>query len=279
MHDCVIVGAGPAGLCAGIQLRRAGYNIVVLEKKRVGGLALNANLIENYLGFPKGISGKELVKIFDEQRKKLGVPVLLKEAKEISKNGKYFEIITNKEKFIAKSVLVATGTRAKKANIPVDKDISKKVFYEIADIPKLSPGKKFIIIGGGDAAFDYALNLAGKGHYVEILVKNKVKCLGLLKERVKKHKNTSFCINVEPKKIIKKGSGIEVVCKNKSFIGNYIIIAAGRLPEMPKLNLRSRGLFLTGDVVYGKFRQVHIATGDALLQAMRIVNYLENGKA
>ena len=197
----------------------------------------------------------ELIKLFDKQRKEIGVPVLLKDVKEVKKVRKHFEIITNKEKFVSKSVLVATGTQAKKANIPVEKEISKKIFYEITEIPKLNSRKKFIIIGGGDAAFDYALNLAKK-HKVEILVKNKIKCLGLLEKRVKKHKNCSFSQGMEPKKILKNGSKIEVVCKNKSFVGDYVLIATGRSPIMPKLNLESPGLFLTGDVVYGKFEAI-----------------------
>ena len=73
MYDVVVVGAGPAGISASIQLKRSGIEPLLLEKDETGGLLLNANLVENYPGFPDGVSGEILAEIFSKHLKKVGV--------------------------------------------------------------------------------------------------------------------------------------------------------------------------------------------------------------
>ena len=77
------MGGGPGGIAAAIQLKRSGIEPILIEKGEVGGLLLNANLVENYLGFPEGISGRELVGLFKEQLERIGVSVKFEEVKKL----------------------------------------------------------------------------------------------------------------------------------------------------------------------------------------------------
>ena len=275
VYDCIIVGAGPSGIAASIQLQRSGHKILLIEKNKIGGLARNANLIENYLGFPKAIPGKDLVKLFKQQLKKHRIKTLKQEVLEVNEKGKLFKITTNQSTLYSKTLIIATGTTPKKAKILCEGKLKNKIFYEIADLPKIKSKKKFTIIGSGDAAFDYALNLAKK-HKITILTK-KPTCLDLLKQRVEKHKNITLRQGTVVKKIKECSGKIEVITKDKTLTTNYIMIATGRKPLVPrtKIHKNKHELFFVGDVGYGKFRQIHIATGDGLLQAMRISKLLK----
>ena len=73
-YDCIIIGAGPAGVAAAVHMKRTGLNIVLIEKKNIGGLLRNANLIENYLGFPEGISGKRFAGCLRRHLQRLRIP-------------------------------------------------------------------------------------------------------------------------------------------------------------------------------------------------------------
>ena len=102
----VIIGAGPAGLTAAMQLERQGISPVVLERNQVGGLLLNANLVENYPGFVEGVSGPDLVKLFSRQAERLGVNVSQEEALSVEIKSGIFHIVTNNREIKA-GILVA----------------------------------------------------------------------------------------------------------------------------------------------------------------------------
>lgn len=81
IYDCIIIGAGPAGLIASVQLKRDNFNVMLIEKNAIGGLLKNSNLVENYLGFPNGITGTELVKVFKNQLRSSGLNPIHAEVK------------------------------------------------------------------------------------------------------------------------------------------------------------------------------------------------------
>lgn len=275
IYDCAVIGAGPAGIIASIQLKRYGYTVILFEKKQLGGLLRNANNIENYLGFSKGISGKDLGLIFSKHLHSFGIEPVKAEVISIKKQT-VFEICTKTKTYKAKSVLIATGTIPKKLKIPgEDELVGSKVFYEIADLPFHGAKKEILIIGGGDVAFDYALNLSEGGHNPTIIMRSVTQCLPILKKRADK-KKIIYVENVTPLSIQNK-SKVEVICANKTFKADAVLIAVGREPITPYLEvLNTDGLFFAGDVKNKKYKQIHIATGDALKTAMNIAHYLQN---
>ena len=94
IYDCIIIGAGPAGIVAAIQLKRSGRNVILFEKEKVGGLLRNANLIENYVGVGSGMIGNDLIEVFKKQLEEQNICVVKEEVIDIKKED-VFEIKTN----------------------------------------------------------------------------------------------------------------------------------------------------------------------------------------
>jgi len=291
LHDAAIVGAGPAGVAASVYLKRAGFDIVLFEKNEVGGLLNNAHIVENYPGFPRGIKGFELSKLFSSQLNRWNIRPIKSEVTEISMDGNDFLLSFDDKQDSFKSVILAPGTVPKQIGIPgEDKFVGRFVFYEVKNLlPLVKPGSSCIVIGGGDAAFDYSLNLAEKNATVDLFYRSEMpKCLPLLLKRV----NISGYIKQHPLhipvKICEKEGKIKVVfdSKNKnesSYYADFVLIACGRKPNEDLISKdfmenNISGFFIAGDVRTGKFRQTGIAVGQGIQAAMKAEEYLR-GKA
>lgn len=289
--EIAIIGAGPAGITAGIQLKRASFNPTIFEKNEIGGLLINASLVENYPGFPKGISGIELVEIFKRHIKKSNIKIIKTEVIKIIPKKDYFEIQTQNKNYNFHTVIVATGTIPKRINVIGEKNLyHKKIFYEIKNLPKLNGNENFVIIGSGDVAFDYALNLAGKGISSKILYQKKtLKCLPLLGERAEKEIKIEMCPETKILKFFKKDEKIQTTYNNSdkefTITSDFVLVAIGRKPNYdilpnsikPKIGKNGKteipGLYLAGDVTKN-YRQVGIVVGSGLSTAMDINDYI-----
>ncbi|MDP3185374.1 MAG: NAD(P)/FAD-dependent oxidoreductase, partial [Anaerolineales bacterium] len=166
--ETLIIGAGPAGIATAIQLKRFGLPPILLEKDRVGGLLRNANLVENYPGFPNGIPGPKLIALFEKQTRRVGAEVTFDEVTRLDYDGEVFLVDTTRNTFSAKYVIVATGTKPKPLPIKIPAQVEGKVFSEVWPLAGVK-NKRILVVGAGDAAFDYALNLASRENTVTIL--------------------------------------------------------------------------------------------------------------
>ena len=293
VEDVTIIGAGPAGIAAAIQLKRHGITPVVLERDSIGGLLRNANLVENYPGFPEGIPGLELVDLFEEQVKRVSLDIRREEVISVGFEGGVFLVETTVARFQTRILVAASGTKPRRFDdLEIHPEYEDKVFYEV--FPLLGErGKEAAIVGAGDAAFDYALNLSRKNR-VTILNRTKaLKCLALLWERAMENSNIKYLENTEIKKLrTKSGKAMTLECTGPNGLFeleiDYLIGAIGREPNLDFLSsavagqiegLRSQGiLFLIGDVKNERYRQTSIAVGDGIMAAMQIANNLrENG--
>jgi thioredoxin reductase (NADPH) len=285
VSDAVIIGAGPAGIAASIYLKRAGIEAVLIEKGETGGLLRSANLVENYPGFPGGISGAKLVSLFKEQMEALGIsPVeALAESVKTLKGG--FRIDTDHGTFYSRNVLVGTGTRPKEMRLEgADGPAGKRITYDVNALP----GKgRVLIIGGGDAAFDYALNLDSRGRETIIITRSKPRCLRLLSDRVKKEKIT-VAVGCAPLSVKMNEGRIELFCRSgertRTFDGDLMLMAVGRVPNTEILDGAAKGVkvkgrgpetnvpgvYAIGDVLGGSYRQTGIAVGSGVLAAMMV---------
>jgi thioredoxin reductase (NADPH) len=291
LNDVAVIGAGPAGIASAFYLKRAGFEPLVLEKGDIGGLLLNANLVENYPGFPGGISGRALVESFQKQLSRLGIAVTKANVESVFHKEGVFHLIYNENEVLARSVIVATGTKPKKLDIPGENELlQRKLFYEVKDIPQPEKNDTYVIIGGGDAAFDYALNIANEVKSVDIIFRGKhPKCIPLLSERVSAIENIRPHPNIVPR-AFEENDG--VVTKGISasgeieFPSDYVMVAAGRepnvdlLPELAVIKINedggceTPGLFIAGDVRRKNKRQVGIAVGDGIICAMSVSEFL-----
>jgi thioredoxin reductase len=292
--DVVIIGAGPAGITAAIQLKRYGISFVLLEKGRVGGLLWNANLVENYPGFPNGISGPALVALLVQQMARLDVEVRCGEAVALDYDEFGLLVNTRESTYHPRCVVVATGTQPRPFSLPVSPDARGRVVRDVMPLLDVE-GKHVAIIGAGDAAFDHALNMAKKRNSVTILNRGPdVQCLSLLKTRVDQEPAISYRggIAVREVKSDKMAGKLQIECQADGQIeqieADFLVLAIGRDPQLDFLSaglrakeqeLMNQGrLYFVGDVHNGLLRQMAIAAGDGLRAAMQIEAALREGR-
>lgn len=269
-----IIGSGPAGMAAAIQLQRYGINFVLFEAETKNSLLLNAHKVENYLGFPKGISGTELLGIFEQQLLSQGVkakPEKIIAADYLEKN-QLFQLSTSKSEYFASCLIIATGTKPKKVTAfdSLNQAEKNKIGYDVYPL-LTSKNKKIAIIGAGDTAFDYALNLLENNNEVTIFNRGtEIKALPCLRDEVFNHKNFHYFPSATSQRLL-------------SQLNNYdnLLLAIGREPakdfytnnlrEVEKKLVQSKKLYLAGDVKNDIYRQTAIAVGDGVKAAMKII--------
>ena len=156
MYDTIIIGGGPAGITASLYIKRAGFNVLVITK---GESALNkAKKIENYYGFEKPISGRVLIENGEKQAKALGVNILKKEVIGIKyTNDNNYEVITanqtQNERYIAKTIVLATGANRNKPNIKgVQEYEGKGISYCAICDAAFYKNKDVAVLGNGEYA-------------------------------------------------------------------------------------------------------------------------------
>lgn len=274
-----IIGAGPAGIACAIQLKRYEIDFIIFERNKPGGLLRNANLVENYLGFPEKITGEELVNLFCRQLEFNNINPTKENVESIDyKDG--FSIKTNKSRYQSEILIVASGTKPKRLNIKIPPNTKSKIFYEVVALKKLN-GEKIGIIGSGDAGFDYAIGLSKKNKIIIFNRTDKHKCLPILFKRCMENKNIMYITNFEITKIQLKNKKLVLHPKNKKSVSvDYLIVAIGREPNLDflsknikhklKMLEKNKKLYMIGDVKNKIFRQTAIAVGNGIKTAMEI---------
>lgn len=255
-----VIGAGPAGLAAYGQLELYGISPLVFEKDVPGGLLLNANCVQNYPGVRKGIQGRELAAKFQ-----IPANILKKEVLSLKRlpSGSY-ELNTEKNTYHFDAVIAAPGTKPVRINVP-GFPVSR-VYYEVKNIP-CNLYNSAAVIGGGDAALDYALTLS-KAMTVNVYARNGFK------------KALPHLINtVENSSRITLHPGIDQPATHTE---DMVLVACGREPDVAFISADllcsppADGSFhLCGDCVNGIHRQTAIAVGNGVMAAMKTAEYLK----
>ena len=288
--DILIIGAGPAGLTAAIQLKRYGFTPILLERDHVGGLLRNANRVENYPGFPNGIPGPKLIALFEKQTRRVGVEVTFDKVTRLDYDGEVFLVDAIHNTFSAKYVIVATGTKPKQLPVKIPAQVEGKVFSEVWPLVGVK-NKHIIIVGAGDAAFDYALNLSRKNTVTILNRGHETSCLPLLEKWAAENPSIVYRAGVAVRGIEadKTAGRLRVACVRRdgdaTLDCDYLIFAIGREPWLDFLTesvkmqertlIESGKLYFVGDVHNGPFRQTAIAAGDGLRAAMQIYANME----
>jgi thioredoxin reductase (NADPH) len=260
--------------CA-LQLCRYGIRPLVFEKNEAGGLLRNANLIENYLGFPDGITGSELVRLFKEQVKNISLKIRREEVISVKFNKRLFSVQTKEKAYESYYLVLASGSVPKKlVNL---------------NFPSEGENKNIVIIGAGDLAFDFALNLGKKNSVVILNRSAEVKCIPLLLERVRKQNHIKYFENTVINEVTIENCNMYIEYKSGNSIGklraDYLIPAIGRELNNKLLfngfnkisgELEQKGLFYKiGDVKNINYRQTSIAAGDGIKAAMKIYGLIK----
>ncbi|MGI6587961.1 MAG: thioredoxin-disulfide reductase [Peptococcia bacterium] len=160
-YDVLIIGGGPAGLTAAIYACRAGWKTLLIERGTFGGQAASTDIIENYPGFPAGISGFELMMNFYKQALRFGCEFLTAEVMALSITGKSKKLVTSEGEVGGETVVLATGSTPRELGVKGEKEFrGKGVSYCATCDGYFYKDRKVAVVGGGDAAVKEALYLA-----------------------------------------------------------------------------------------------------------------------
>jgi thioredoxin reductase len=228
--------------------------------------------------------------LFSHQALNLDIDVTLEEVLELEYEQNLFQARTGQTSYRSQVAVIATGTKPCRLNtLAIPEELTERVFYEVYNLLELE-GTNISIIGSGDAAFDYALNLGRKNRVMILNRGEKPKCLPLLWERAQKVSAITYKNNIEVSKLSKDpGGGMFMDCQSREgelqFHADYLVGAIGREPRLDYISdallkqapaLEEQGiLYHIGDVKNGIYRQTSIAVGEGVLAAMRIYRQLK----
>ncbi|WDP90701.1 MAG: thioredoxin-disulfide reductase [Desulfobacter sp.] len=300
-YDLVIIGAGPAGLTAGLYAARARMKVLLLEKAVPGGQILITDWIENYPGFPEGISGFDLAEKMKKQAMDLGLEIETAEVHSLNLSAETKEIVLKDRSIKAKALIIATGASPRKLGIGEDRYMGKGIsFCATCDGPFFRD-KTVVAIGGGDTAVQESIFLTKFAKKVYLVHRrDELRATKILQERAFANDKIEFIwdsvatgvegfFGIEGVKIKNVKSGAESTIKadgcfiwvgilpNTEFVngavatdeGGFIIADAHMATNIP-------GVYAVGDVRNTPLRQVSTAVGDGAIAAVSAEHYIES---
>lgn len=299
MYDCIIIGAGPAGLTSAIYTKRAGLKTLVLEKETIGGQISSSPLVENYPGFTS-ITGAEFSNNLYEQIDALGVELELEEAIKIKK-GKIIEVTTEYNTYQTKSLIIATGARYRLMGITNEKELlGKGIHFCVSCDGAFYKNKTVAVIGGGNSAAINAIYLSDICHKVYLIHrKDKLKCEKALIDTLKEKTNVEILYNTIVTTINgeKELTSIEINTKEEkqtiNLDGMFISIGLDaqsnlavdlldldehKYIETDECKTKEENIFVAGDCRHKSLRQLTTAVNDGAIAATHAINYVKNGR-
>ena len=302
-YDVIVLGSGPAGYSAAIYTTRAELETLVLLGREVGGQLTTTTDVENYPGFPKGIMGPELMMKMREQAERFGATTVAEEAinVEVSKK-KDFVVATEKEKYLAKSIIVATGASARWLGLESEQKLRGHGVSACATCDGFFFKDKVVaVVGAGDAAMEEANLLTTFASRVYVLVrksKSEMKASKIMQERAMSNSKVEFIFNTEVIKVLgdEKVVGVKIInnqTKEERELGvDGLFLAIGHKPntdflkDVVKLDHKGylevrdntktsqTGIFAGGDVADYRYRQAVTAAGTGCMAALDVIAYL-----
>lgn len=200
IHDCIIIGSGPAGYTAAIYMARYGKTPLMFTGLQLGGQLTQTTDVDNFPGYPKGIQGIELMTDLQEQAERFGTQIIYQTIEEIDTRDRPFKLMTNTEEvYYAHSVIVATGASAKWLGLPNETQYFGKGLSACATCDGyFYKGKDVLVVGGGDTAIEEAFFLAGLARKVYVLVrKDYMRASQILIDRLANYSNIEVQFNKE----------------------------------------------------------------------------------
>jgi len=303
-HEVIIVGGGPAGLTAGLYSSRAGLNSLLIERGVVGGQIVNATIVENYPGFPQGISGAELGALMHQQAVKYGVEVVTAEVTGISPKQPY-SISTTEGDFEAKAVIITAGSEYRKLGILGEERFTGHgVSYCATCDGFFFRDKEVAVVGGGDTAITDALELTRHVKKVYIIHRrDQLRAGQILQQRAFGEPKLEFVWSTVVEEILGdellSGLKLRNVETGKSSILKLagIFVAIGLTPNSQSfqnivdlddtgyivtdeiMTTSAPGIFAAGDIRKNSPRQIGVAVGDGITAAISAFKYVqENDK-
>jgi thioredoxin reductase (NADPH) len=293
MHDVIIIGAGPAGLTASLYAGRYRLDTLVLEKLSVGGQIILSSTIENFPGFPGGISTQELIERFKKQTDELQIKILMEEVREINfssqAEGSIYNITTKEGSYQARSVIIASGAQPKKLGVDGEgKFTGRGVSYCATCDAPLFKNKDVVVIGAGDKAIEEALFLAGYASTVSVIHRrDTLRASKILEEKARANKKIRFLFDSVVEKIEGSNKVEAVKVKNVKtesislFACQGVFIFVGIMPYTDflkqKLEMDESGFIITDQDLHTSQKGI-FACGDCRKKSLyQVINACAEG--
>jgi len=303
MHDVVMIGAGPSALAAAVYTTREDIGTVLYEKGIIGGLAAITDWVDNYPGFPKGISGLELAQSLEQQAERFGAEIRLGEVETITDKGSYKLLKTTDGNIRTRSVLIATGSDYKKLGVPGEEEFyGRGVHYCATCDGAFYRDKKLVVVGGGNSAVQEAIFLTRFTTHIDLLVRSEIRASEILRHELDKlveKGQITVHLNTATDEIVGKDNKVTEIRAQKDGVpttfevdGAFIFI--GLLPNTDFLKNSAikldshgfiktdaglqttiQGVFASGDVRSGATMQIASAVGEGATAALKLREYLE----
>ncbi len=299
-YEVIIVGGGPAGLTAGLYASRARLRTLLIEKGIFGGQIANAAHVENYPGFPDGISGLELGELMHRQAKEYGLETVAAEVYGIALAMGGTVIETTEGDYLANAVIIATGAEFNRLGVPGEERLSGKgVSYCATCDGPFFKDRVIAVIGGGDSAVEEGILLTRFASEVILIHRrDQLRASRLLQERAFANKKMAFLWDTVVEEIlgnervtglrvrnVKTGSTSTIEASaafiyvgqrpNTDCIGKLLSLdEEGRIPTDGRMETEIKGIFAAGDIRKNSSRQAITAAGDGATAAISAEKFL-----
>jgi len=304
-YDVVIIGGGAAGLSAAQYSARANLSTLVLEREAGGGQCNLISELENYPGFPEPIDGSEFAERFEEQAKRFGATIEFGDVEAIVRTDDRYLIRTDEEEIAADAVILATGARHRHIGVPGEEEFSGRgVSYCATCDGPMFGGKRMLVVGGGDAAFDEARFLSNLSDDIVLVHRREgFRAQAALIERARKDPHIEIRTNTVVEEILgaENEMGIEAVSRvrlrrvdtDEVYTEDFgaVFVFVGSIPQTDLVDFVDRdengyvitdslmqssspGLYAVGDVRTSPFRQLVVAAADGAIAAHAAGEYI-----
>lgn len=301
IYEVIIIGGGPGGLTAGLYTSRARLSTLLIESALFGGQMTTTELIENYPGFPQGVSGDELSRRMEEQAKRFGMETVPQEVVKVSLEGDMKVVQTYESTYRCDALIISTGTEYRKLGVPGEKEFAGKgVSYCATCDGSFFRDSQIVVVGGGDSALTEALFLTKFVKELTIVHRrDALRGTKIYQERALANPKIKFLWNSIVQEI--KGDSMvrSIIVKNvktgeiKEFETEGAFLFVGLVPRTQFLKgivqmdegryiltnehceTSAKGIFAVGDCRKKLLRQIATAVGDGATAAFAAEKFLE----
>jgi thioredoxin reductase (NADPH) len=299
-YQLIILGGGPAGLTAGMYAARNKLNTLLIEKAMVGGLAVYAELIENFPGFPDGISGLDLGQLMFNQAEKFGLKTFIADVQELAVQDDQKVVKTSEGDLTARAVIIALGSERINLGVPGEKEfVGRGVSYCATCDAAFFKDLSVAVVGGGNSAISEAIHLAKYASQVNIIHRrDQLRATPLFVDKARSDPKINFVLNTTVDSIQGEDQVEELQINNvltgakSSLPVSGVFIAIGQKPNTDlfkgllsldangyiitneKMETSVPGIFAAGDIRSNSIRQTITAAGDGATAAIYADRYL-----
>ncbi len=300
LENVIIIGSGPAGLTAAIYTARANLKPLAFTGNEIGGQVSITNEVENYPGFPEGLTGPELVEKFQKQAERFGTRIEYTEVTEVDFDVQPFRVKTYDNEYEAKAIIIATGASPRKLGVPGEADFTGRgVSYCATCDGFFFRDKEIAVVGGGDSALEEGVFLTKFANHVRIIHRrDELRAGYTLQERAKRNQKIEFIWDTVVTEINGNGAVESIQVKNvktgeaSTLKTDGVFIYIGHYPNShlftDKLEMDEHGyvitdqntrtsvpgVFAAGEIADPVFRQVVNSAGEGCKAAIQVERYL-----